>query len=39
MKTYGTYCKIQITEKISDMGKTVERIDIVFDIYEEMSLK
>ena len=39
MKTHGAYCKKETTEKISDMGKTVENVDVVFDIYKEMSLK
>ena len=39
MKTGGAYCKEQITEKISDMVKTVERVDVVFDVYKEISLK
>ena len=39
MKMSGTYCEEQITEKISDMGKTVERVDVVLDVYKETSLK
>ena len=39
MKTHGAYCKEQITERISDMNKTVENVDVVFDVYKEMSLK
>ena len=39
MKTYCTYCKEQIIEKISDMGKSVGRVDVVFDRYKEMFLK
>ena len=39
MKIDGTYCKEQIREKISDMVKTVEKVDVVFDVYKEMSLK
>ena len=35
----GAYCEEQITEKISDMGKTVERVDIVLDVNKEMPLK
>ena len=38
MKTYGAYCK-EITGKLSDMSKTVERVNVVSDIYKEMSLK
>ena len=32
MKMYGAYCKEQITEKPSDMSKTVERIDVVSNV-------
>ena len=32
MKTDGAYCKEQITEKPSDMSKTVERVDVVSDV-------
>ena len=32
MKTYGAYCREQITEKPSDMSKTVERVDVVSDV-------
>ena len=39
MKAYAAYCKKQIAEKISDMCKTFYRVDVVFDIYKEMSLK
>ena len=39
MKTHGAYCKEKITGKLSDMSKTVERVNVVSDIYKEMSLK
>ena len=39
MKTYAAYCKKQIAEKISDMCKTFYRVDVVFDIYKEMSFE
>ena len=39
MKTYGAYYEEQITEKISDMGKTVERIEVVTNVSKEMFLK
>ena len=32
MKTYGAYCKEQIIEKLSDMSKTVEKVDVVSDV-------
>ena len=39
MKTYDVYCEQQITEEISDMGKNVKRVGVVFDVYKVMSLK
>ena len=39
MKTDGAYGKEQIPEKISDIGKTVERVGVVFDVSKEVSLK
>ena len=39
MKTYVAYCKEQIKENISDIDKTFERVDVLFDVYKEMSLK
>ena len=39
MKMYGAYCKEQIIEKISYASKTVERIDVLFDVYKEISFK
>ena len=38
-KTDGAYCKEQTTEKVSDMKKKFERVDVVFDVYKVMSLK
>lgn len=38
-KTDGAYCKEQTTEKVSDVKKKFERVDVVFDVYKVMSLK
>ena len=38
-KTDGAYCKEQTTEKVSDVKKKFERVDVVFNVYKVMSLK
>ena len=38
-KTFGEYCRIEISEKVERIANKVERVDIVFDVYRESSRK
>ena len=38
-KIFGEYCGIEISEKVERIVNTVERVDIVFDVYRKASRK
>ena len=38
-KTFGEYCGIEISEKVERIDNSVERVDIVFDVYRKASRK
>ena len=37
--TYGSFCKDELTSQLKVACRNVERLDVVFDIYKEKSLK
>ena len=38
-KTYGVYCSDELCKRIINMDANISRIDVVFDIYKEISMK
>ena len=38
LKTFGSYCKVQFANKVNSFCLNANRIDIVFDVYQENSL-
>ena len=38
-KTFGEYCGIEISRKAERIANTVERVDIVFDVYRKAPRK
>lgn len=38
-KTYGSYCKDELIQKLKYISHNIERLDVVFDVYRENSLK
>ena len=39
MFTFGDYCKKQLSVKIQQLANIVSRVDAVFDVYREFSIK
>ena len=39
LKTFGSYCEVQLVNKANSFCQNANRIDIVFDVYQENSLK
>ena len=39
LKTFGSYCEVQLVNKVNSFCQNANRIDIVFDVYQENSLK
>ena len=39
VETFGHYCSQQIAEKLLSLSRGVLRVDIVFDVYRDLSLK
>ena len=39
LKTFGSYCEVQLVNKVNSFCENANRIDIVFDVYQENSLK
>ena len=37
--TYGQYCKQELTQKVKDIARDVDRVDLVFDVYRTPSIK
>ena len=39
LKTFGSYCELHLVNKVNSFCQKANRIDIVFDVYQENSLK
>ena len=37
--TFGSYCEVQLVNKVNSFCQNADRIDIVFDVYQENSLR
>ena len=37
--TYGQYCKQELTQKVKDIARDVDRVDLVFNVYRTPSIK
>ena len=37
--TYGQYCKKELAQRVKDIARNVNRVDLVFDIYRTISIK
>ena len=37
--TYGQYCKQELTQKVKDIARGVDRMDLVFDVYRTPPIK
>ena len=38
-KTYGQYCEQELAVKIKNLASTALRVDVVFDVYQKVSIK
>ena len=39
LKTFGSFCQVQLVNKVISFCQNENRIDIVFDVYQENGLK
>ena len=37
--TYGQYCNQELTQKVKDIARGVDRVDLLFDVYRTPSIK